>query len=350
MSLSEGGMKTLCETVQHNCNVTDAGHASDYSLCVYLMKMREYCRWEKGYGFNAKMASAEVGRWMDGREQLWNDLQEQEADYRPLVLEQRLFEPFDGEAINQKLNPHGYVYSGGISERAAPHFFLARLIEQKQWRQHKVLISGHEYARDLAAPPAMRLGNTIFIRHQSLQRMLWEKYCEWNWNKSHQAMGKAFSFYPYESNLEEALQAMTLVEADTALLHEIGEFLSTEQLGKEWRETLFALPRSRAEIMLRAVKDLLADCLYTLPELIKGQKIPSLYFYFANLSGMRKTLAPSLQEAAKDWYATRNNTALLDVVRASARHWRKAAQAALRRYRQKRAASAIAEMLEERIF
>lgn len=351
MDINDSGMKTLCETVQHNCNVTDARHASDYSMCTYLMKMREYCRWEKGYGFNDKMTAAEVGRWLDERERLWDDLREQETDYQPLTLDERLFEPFDSEAVNQKLNRYGYVYSGGMGARSTPHFFLAKLTEQKQWRQHKILISGHEYARDLAAAPAMRLGNTIFIRHQSLRRMLWEKYCEWNWNKSHQALGKAFSFYPCESNVEEALQTMTLVEANTALLHEIGEFLSAELLGETWREMLSELPRSRAEIALRAVKDLMADCLHTLPELIKEQKIPSLYFYFANLSGMRKVLAPSLQKAAKDWYATQDGTALLDVVQASAQHWRKVAQAALRHYRQKGAeAPVIAELLEEKTF
>ena len=185
MNIKANDFEALCETVRHNCHVSDARHASDYSLCIYLMKMREYCRWEKGYDFSAKLPAAEVGRWLDAREQLWDDLQEKHADYRPLLIGGRSFDPFDNEAINERLNPYGYVYSGGLGVRAVPHFFLADLGQQKQWRQHTVLISDREYARDLASPPAMRLANTIFIRRQSLQRMLWEKYCEWNLSLIH---------------------------------------------------------------------------------------------------------------------------------------------------------------------
>ena len=198
----------------------------------------------------------------------------------------------------------------------------------------------------------MSADNAIFIRHQSLQRMLWEKYCEWSWNKSHQSLSKAFSFYPCESDLQQALDAMTFVEADTALLHEIGEIKSARKLGEGWRRMLADLPRSRVEIALRAVKDLLADCMHTLPNLISGQRIPSLYFHFATLSGMRKTLAPSLARAAQRWYADEDSAALLDVVRASAEHWQTVAQTALQCHRQAgtRAAKDLASLLEEKTF
>ena len=35
-------VRDLAQAVQHNCHISDARHGADYSLCVYLMKMREY--------------------------------------------------------------------------------------------------------------------------------------------------------------------------------------------------------------------------------------------------------------------------------------------------------------------
>lgn len=352
MSAKPNPMEALRAGVQYNCNVADMRHASDYSLCVYLMKMREYYRWEKGYDFATKLPSGEVGSWLDAREQLWDNLHQQGADYQPLSIHGHSFDPYDNDGLNQQINSQGCIYSGGLGVHAAPHFFLAQLKEQQQLGQYQVFISGAEYARDLAAPPAMRRGNTIFIRQQSLQRMLWEKYCEWNWNKSHRALGQAFAFYPYESNPEQALHMMSLVETDTALLHEIGELKSAEQLGEEWQQMLAELPRSRAEIALRALKDMLADCVHTLPTLINKQKIPSLHFYFASLSGMRKTLSPSLQAAAHEWCHNHNDSALLAVIHKAAGHWQQVAQTALQHYRQRggQAAAAIVGLLEEQTF
>jgi hypothetical protein len=34
----------LRDSVQRNCHLADAEHARDYSLCIYLLKMREYYR------------------------------------------------------------------------------------------------------------------------------------------------------------------------------------------------------------------------------------------------------------------------------------------------------------------
>ena len=62
-----------------------------------------------------------------------------------------------------------------------------------------------------------------------------------------------------------------------------------------------AFPRSRLELMARAVRDHLADALSTLPSLIERAHPPSLHFYFANLSGMRKQIYPALLNAYQHW-------------------------------------------------
>ena len=36
--------RDLIQTVQRNCHIADARHAGDYTLCVYLLKMREFYR------------------------------------------------------------------------------------------------------------------------------------------------------------------------------------------------------------------------------------------------------------------------------------------------------------------
>ena len=38
----------LVEAVQANCNITDARHARNMTMCTYLLEMRELYRWEIG--------------------------------------------------------------------------------------------------------------------------------------------------------------------------------------------------------------------------------------------------------------------------------------------------------------
>jgi hypothetical protein len=71
--MTDTALASLAETVQFNCHVSDARHGADDSLCVYLMKMREYYRWEKHLPFGAALGREEVGDWLAAREQLWEE-------------------------------------------------------------------------------------------------------------------------------------------------------------------------------------------------------------------------------------------------------------------------------------
>src|SRR5450759_5809520 len=82
----------LVAAVQTNCNIADARHARDLTLCTYLLEMREFYRWECGKSFSEKLARAEVGNWIARREALWETLED--ADFVPLPLKERDFEPF----------------------------------------------------------------------------------------------------------------------------------------------------------------------------------------------------------------------------------------------------------------
>lgn len=312
--------KTISDTVQKNCHISDSQFAGDYTLCVYLLKMREFYRWEKDLPYGSPLPSKDIGLWLTEREELWETFEEME--YIPIVLDNKEFDPFESQMINQKINPQGLVYSGGLGNQARPHFFLGDLIHSENHGDFTILVAGKEHARDLTAPPAMAQGNTIFIRRESLRRMLWEKLEEWRWNKGEGAMAKALSYYDFDNHLEKELENMTDAELNTVLLHEIGEIKASEILGESWNEMILNLPRSAAEFMARAVRDHLADCLSTLPALLDADNHRSLHFYFGNFKAMRKELFPSLLQAYEDWAENGNFHALEMCIIKGEQHWK----------------------------
>lgn len=312
-------LESLSATVQRNCHISDALHARDYTLCVYLLKMREYYRWEKGYSFQEALPSAAVGDWVTAREHLWEQLEA--SSFEPVRVGDRRYDPFDTERINQALLPQGLVYSAGYGGNARPHFFLGKLLRDERFATYTVLIAEKEYARDLAAPPGMSLQRTIFIRRESLRRMLWEKIEESKWYNCDNAMTRALAHYDFENHLESALDQMTDNEIETVILHEIGEVLAGETLGEAWHDLLIALPPSKAELMARAVRDHLADCLSTLPGLLETGHPAQLHFYFANMKAMRRELFPSLFEAYQAWHVQGDIDALKAQVRRGRAHW-----------------------------
>jgi hypothetical protein len=313
----------LTDTVQRNCHISDARYAGNYTLCVYLLKMREFYRWEKARAFSAQLSTDDIGNWLSEREALWQELEEQ--DYVPLETEGELFDPFDSSAINLKLLNHGLVYSGGIGQKSKPHFFLGQLERHEKLNGYEIIISGKEYARDLTSPPAMSQGNTIYIRRESFKRMIWEKTEEWRWNQPQNAMASAMACYDFDRDIEAALSLMTDNELESAVLHEIGEIKAGEDLSG-WHEMLQDLSHSQAEIMARAVRDHLADAISTLPALLNNRQDASIHFYFANLSNMRKHIMPSLLTAYKHWQENGSHVELTKLVSQSQQHWQNIAQ------------------------
>lgn len=321
-------LNLLTASVQRNCDIADARHGGDYSLCIYLMKMREYYRWEMRLPFGAPLEKDAVGEWLSARERRWEALEG--AELQPLSIDGRRFDPFDADAINAQLGTHGLVYSSGLGNRGQPHFFLAALERQTETGGCAVYLAATEYARDLAAPPAMTRGRTIFLRRESLHRMLWEKLESWRWNRPDNALGRAFACYPFDTDLDAALAAMTEHEINAALLHEQGEVAAGQRLDDSaWNQMLLDLVLTPAELMARAVRDHLADCLVTLPHLIgrapteasAGLDRAGLHFYVGNLTAMRRAIFPSLVPAYEQWHRQGNPSALAELVERAAAHW-----------------------------
>jgi len=332
MSNTHLDLADIKQAVQHNCHIADANAAGNYTLCIYLLKMREFYRWESGYNYGDNLPSEEVGTWLREREQLWESLQE--SDFTRIPINGELYDPFDSTSINRTLTPQRLVYSGGLGRHTHAHFFLGVLERHEHHHGFDIIVVADEYARDLTAPPAMSQGKMIYIRREAMRRMVWEKYEQWLWNKPDNAMGRALQFYPFDSQLDLALEQMTDNELDAAVLHEIGEVRAYTTLGEQWEEMLLGLPHSKLELLLRSARDHLADCSSTLPELIEQQNVPSLHFYIGNLTNLRKDIFPGLLQAYEVWRSTGDYSALKDISARGREHWAAVCKSILQQHQQ----------------
>jgi hypothetical protein len=314
-----GNLRALCCVVQRNCHISDARHGADYGLCTYLLKMREFYRWENGLDYGASLTNESVGEWLTEREALWESLSEDE--FAPLPFQGGQFDPFDVENINRTLEPLGLVYSAGYGVKNKPLFFLGHLERREHPGGVSVWVAGRELARDLMAPAAMCQGDRIYIRRESFRRLLWEKLESWRWHRPDNALGRAFSYYDFEHELEPSLDQMVEKELDTVLLHEQGEHLAGLELGQPWNELLSELGHSPAELMARAVRDHWADCRVTLPKLLEREDAASIHFYLGGLSGMRKQLFPRLVSAYEAWHASGDWDLLRACIGEGEAHW-----------------------------
>ena len=180
----------------------------------------------------------------------------------------------------------------------------------------------------------MSLGSNIYIRRESLRRMLWERIEEWRWNRPANAMQDAINCYDFDNSPDEALDRMTDNEVRSVMLHEIGEVMAGEMLGNDWERLLASIPHSKAELLVRAVRDHLADSLSTLPELLEDADPASLHFYVANLGNLRKSLYPALVSAYETWTSSGNRSELETLTRKGHEHWSALAGHILALYRQ----------------
>lgn len=309
----------LLDAVQRNCDISDACHAGEYGLCTFLLKMREYYRWEHELPFAQELSKDRIGDWLSQREQQWQALEAE--PYGRLPLGDGALDPFAADAANALLLPQGYVYSAGYGRFHKPVFFLGRLSRIERREGLDVVISSCEYARELSAPPAMLQGNTIFVREESVRRYVWEKIEEWRWRQKAGAMPLALDAHALVADPEAALSRLTARVMDIMILHELGEARAGALLGEGWSGLLADVARSRNEAVVRAVRDLLADCLSTLPGLMAMDDPAGLHFYFATFDGLRRELFPQALAAYARFTAEGDVTALHDAAGAGARHW-----------------------------
>jgi len=319
-------LSELRAAVQRNCDIADAQFAGNYSLCTYLLKMREFYRWERGLPFSAALDRQAVGDWVSERERDWEALEGLTPE--ALALEGRRHDPFDQESLNRALDTHGLVYGAGLGRGARPLFFLGRLLRREDFDGYRVYVVGEEKARDLVSPPAMSRGDEIFVRRESLRRLLFEMIEAWQIRgaPAGDSLARALETYGFDPQDEATLEAMTDAEVESAVWHEVGEVLAGRALGPAWKDRLLEVAGTRHELVARAVRDHLADCLTTLPALLADGAPGPIHFYFANLTGMRALLFPQLREAYESWVEGAPLEVLKAPIASAREHWLAVAQ------------------------
>jgi hypothetical protein len=313
----------LIEAVQRNCDVADARHAREATMCIYLLQMRELYCWEHELPLAVQPQREALASWLTARETAWSGLES--GDYGALPLDGRNHDPFDAGALNDALLPRGLVYGAGYGRFQRPHFFLAELEARETRDGVQVLVAGCEYARDIVAAPAMYRDDTILVRREALRRWLWDKVELWRARRNEGALGRAIASWGLEAGDAAAFERMVAAETETLILHELGEARAGGLLGERWEAMLAGLNERRAELLARAVRDNLADCLCTLPELLGRDAGASIHFYFAQFDGLRRELFPALAAAYGEWRASGERGALTQAIDRGAAHWSRVA-------------------------
>ena len=94
-------IEEVVRRVQRNCDISDANHGGNFTMCTYLMKMREYFRWEKGFAFTDRLPKDELGEWLASREDYWESIERE--DFAPIEIDGDSIDPFDSERVNEAL-------------------------------------------------------------------------------------------------------------------------------------------------------------------------------------------------------------------------------------------------------
>lgn len=327
--LTRAQLNSVIEAVQHNADLADAHYAGGYTLCTYLMKMRDFYRWRHDLGPCDPVERDALGEWIPAVESRWDQLEEAAGGYRQVPLPGGAFDCFDNSAINAVLNPLGYVYAGVHGRGGMPHFFLADLAarelaenpEQSGSGPLQVLISGREMARSMTAPPAMSAPGLIFVRRDALKRYLGAMVEEWSWKREDNAMGKVITHYDFAADPDSALDRLLEAELENVILHEIGERLAGSLIGDGWQSLLGRVDDPVTELRIRAVRDNLADCLASLPACVTLENWASLDFYYANMTPLRRDLFPGFCEAYRRVRGSGNYRSLAPVIASARQHW-----------------------------
>ena len=99
--ISETLGKEFLRCIEGNTAIADALSAGDYTLCTYLMKMREYYRWQNRIPFEEKLESEALGQWIRQTENHWDEIEENNFDDLPLAG--TLIPPLETNKINEQL-------------------------------------------------------------------------------------------------------------------------------------------------------------------------------------------------------------------------------------------------------
>jgi hypothetical protein len=289
---------SLTQQVRRNCTISDARFAGLYSVCELVMRLRDLYKWEHSLAPHEEHEASPILDWIGRKEALWEDLQE--SEFIDLVIDGQRIDPFDTEKINRLIEPQGFFYGAGYAQRLKPSFLLATIEKKSYIQGHPVVFLTSELARDLLTLPALTQDNTIVLRQSAVELYVWDQmlYLSQSGQPYFRFGLSACGIFEKDFGLlRHCLPKVIKVQQDTFLYHEIGELTDTFFDRRLWRDMIAALPQTRTELLVRAVKDILADTCPegTLHQIVRLRQTAALGFYAAFLDGLRKKLFPEIR-------------------------------------------------------
>ena len=77
------------QTIQHNCDISDARDNGIYSICTLVLKLRNLYKWEHGIEPWAEPEPADLLDWIEAKENYWETLAEK--DFLPLPVNGKMW-------------------------------------------------------------------------------------------------------------------------------------------------------------------------------------------------------------------------------------------------------------------
>ncbi len=287
----------LSRDVLHNCDVSDARHAGIYSVCGLAMRLRDLYKWEQRLPPWQEDEASRVLDWIGVKEELWETLLD--AEYDRLWVGGQSFDPFDTRGINAALEPFNFYYGAGYAHSLKPTFFLAEIDHQKAVEGHRVRHLGRERARDLLTLPAFNQDGEVVLRREAARMFLWDQIAYIS-NSGRRALDFALAACGLPDTRTETIRGHfdTVLKAQQRiyLQHEIGELEETVFDRDVWQHMLADYPHTAVELLIRTLKDLLADTGShgALTWLLENRNEAALGLYMAFGNGFRRLLIPEL--------------------------------------------------------
>jgi hypothetical protein len=287
----------LSRQVLCNCDISDARHAGIYSVCGLAMRLRDLYKWERRMAPWQEDEAAAVLDWIGVKEDLWENLLE--ADYRHLSMGEEEFEPFDTQNINAMLAAHRFFYGAGYAHNLKPTFVLADIDRQETVAGHKVCYLGREHARDLLTLPAFSQDGAVILRTEAARMFLWDQIVYIS-NSGRRALDLALTACGLPDSrtptIRQHFDIVFRVQQHIHLRHEIGELEESVFDRKIWQALLADHPHTAVELLIRTLKDLLADTgpHGALTNLLKDRDTAALGLYMAFGNGINRLLSHEL--------------------------------------------------------
>ncbi|MBF0517355.1 MAG: hypothetical protein HQK97_09615 [Nitrospirae bacterium] len=311
----------LRRQIKRNCDISDAKYWGFYSICGMLLRIRLLYRQVHALAPWDAISNDLILPWIAQQEAMWEQLEDEGFDN--LTINGVEFQPFDSEAINSILTPHGHLYGAGVGIHGKPTFFLGRLLKISSIGPCTVYYVDEELERDLFASPAMIRGRHICIRLQPFYDILYDKVSTPKGRQHDPLLAEVIEDLRLKDITEDychRFKAFALDVSTLLLHHEAAEFAEDgDGSAVTWLEIISGTGNRFVEIYLRAMKDVLADTseLGPLRHIIDTRDTILLSFYTALMDNVRLEIFPEITAAYREFAAGSHDWQSIEQARAA---------------------------------